>query len=301
MNKYLCSILVFLSFSVCAESTKSGSGQFVLPGGEDRTEKTLSVYYHIPGGAHADSPVVLVIPGAGRNAWSYRDAWISSAEEKGIIVVSPSYSEEFYPRFWNYNIARMIDNVKINAAKTDFESYSIVDDPKEWIFNDFDRIFSEVQKRFELTTDEYDIFGHSAGGQILHRFAMFYDSEKVNRIVSANSGWYTVPDLDAEFPLGLVNAPIKDGAITKAFSKKLVVFLGEQDDENETRGHLVKNPRMNKQGLHRLARGEFFFSAAKKQAKHLQTEFNWERVIVPKVGHDYKKMSEAASEYLYSD
>ena len=290
---------MLFSCLVNADESLIGSSNFILSGGEDRVEKEISVYVHIPKNWKKDSPVVLVIPGAGRNAWSYRDAWVEQSEKKGVIVISPSYSEDFYPRFWNYNIARMISNVTINESKTDFESYSISENPSEWIFNDFDRIFEDVKSKFGLTTEQYDMFGHSAGGQILHRFALFYDSKSVNRILASNSGWYTVPNFDAEFPIGLINAPLTQEALKVAFSKRLVVFLGELDNENETRGHLVKNQRMNVQGLHRLERGVFFYSSAMREAKSQGVRFNWEKVIIPNVGHDYKKMSAAAAEYLY--
>ncbi len=299
MKKYVLLVFFILPGVVMAELMSTGSGNFMLAGGEGRVEKEIAVYFHVPQNWRKDSPIVLVIPGAGRNAWSYRDAWIDASEKKAAIVVSPSYSEESYPRFWNYNIARMIDDVKINKSKTDFVSFSITESPNEWIFSDFDRIFDVVKNRLGLVTEKYDIFGHSAGGQILHRFAIFYDSEKVGRILSSNSGWYTVPFYEAEFPLGLINAPVTKEMLNNAFSKNLVVFLGELDNENETRGHLVKNPRMNRQGLHRLERGNFFYNTAQEQAQALDADFKWKKVVIPGVGHDYRKMSVAASEYLY--
>lgn len=193
----------------------------------------------------------------------------------------------------------MIGDVKINAERTDFESYSISMNPNEWIFNDFDRFFEVVRSKLDLSTQKYDLFGHSAGGQILHRFAIFYNSSKVDRILASNSGWYTVPDFDTRFPTGLDDAPVTSDQVKQSFSKKLVVFLGELDNENETRGHLVKNERMNKQGLHRLERGSYFFDFSKKQAHAMGADFVWQKVIVPDVGHDYRRMSLAAANYLY--
>lgn len=299
MNKFILYFCLLFSFFVSAEENRVGSSNFMLPGGVGRVEKEISVYVHVPKTWRKDSPVVLVIPGAGRNAWSYRDAWVEESEKRGVIVVSPSYSEDFYPRFWNYNIARMISDVEINKSKTDFESFSISENPSDWIFNDFDRIFEVVKSKFGLTAEKYDVFGHSAGGQILHRFAIFFESQRVSRILASNSGWYTVPSFEAKFPAGLINAPITEEELKVAFSRKLIVFLGELDNENETRGHLVKNQRVNVQGLHRLERGNFFYSSAEKEAKSRGVDFNWEKVIVPNVGHDYKKMSVEAAEYLY--
>ncbi|MCH6258106.1 hypothetical protein MLD52_16210 [Puniceicoccaceae bacterium K14] len=300
MKTYLSLVFLFFASLAFAEPLSEGSGDFAIPGGKGRSEKEIRLYYHVPQTWKQDSPVVIVVPGAGRNGWSYRDAWEAESEEKGIVVVSPHYSKEFYPRFWNYNMARMIGNVEINKEKTDFESFSISKKPDEWIFSDFDRMFDIVKAKLGLETEQYDIFGHSAGGQILHRFAIFNSSKKVNRIVSSNSGWYTVPSYDTEFPTGLVNAPISKGDLKQVFSKNLVVFLGELDDENETRGHLVKNERMNKRGLHRLERCNYFYGTAREQARVQGYEFNWEKIVVPGVGHDYKKMSVAASKFLYA-
>ena len=38
---------------------------------------------------------------------------------------------------------------------------------------------------------QYDIFGHSAGGQIVHRMAIFHPDSKARRMVAANSAFYT--------------------------------------------------------------------------------------------------------------
>ena len=38
------------------------------------------------------------------------------------------------------------------------------------------------------------MFGHSAGGQFVHRFVQFKPNSRVNYAISANAGWYTVPD-----------------------------------------------------------------------------------------------------------
>lgn len=137
--------------------------------------------------------------------------------------------------------------------------------------------FNVVKGKLGLTAKKYDLFGHSAGGQILHRFALFYKSEKADRILSSNSGWYTVPDYHSDFPAGLKNAPTSIKQITQSFSTKLAVFLGELDNVSETRGDLVKNEGMNMQGLHRLKRGTFFFDSAKRQADVLQADFVWKK------------------------
>ena len=141
------------------------------------------------------------------------------------------------------------------------------------------------------------MFGHSAGGQILHRFAIFHPKNKANRILAANSGWYTLPVDSEDFPYGLTNTIQSANKVD--FSSNLIIFLGEKDDSNEKRGSLRRNSEADKQGLHRLARGNYFFDTSKETATKLNKDFNWELEVVGGIGHDYRKMGEAAADYLY--
>jgi len=154
-----------------------------------------------------------------------------------------------------------------------------------------------VKDDLQLTTETYDLFGHSAGGQIAHRLALFSSNHNAKRILAANSGWYTVPTDEEDFPVGLKNSGIRSKQIN--FTKKLVLFIGEKDNANETRGELRHTPELDKQGLHRLSRGRYFYRMATKMANESGSAFNWNLEIVPGIGHDYQKMSEAAADYLY--
>jgi hypothetical protein len=283
------------------ENISSGSGKFTLDGGIGHTEKTIEIYYHLPASYDENTKVIIVIPGAGRNGWSYRDSWVEASEKYNLLVLSPSYSDELYPRFWNYNIARMLSDVKINKSKTAIESYKVVNEPTEWIFSDFDRIFDYSVQRFKLKSKTYDMFGHSAGGQISHRYALFHPNNKANRILASNSGWYTVPTFEENFPYGLKEGVVSKEQVGSVFMSKLTIFLGELDNEHETRGHLVRNPQIDIQGTYRLSRGKHFFQRAKELARNIEAEFNWNIEIVPSVGHDYKNMGKAAATFLYSE
>lgn len=272
------------------------SGEFLIDGGLQE-EKQIIIHYYKPRNLKSESPVVIVLPGAGRNGDEYRDAWIEKAIKYNILVLSPEYSEKHYPEFWSYNLAGMITDVEINDERTAMTGFKISKNPKEWIYRDFDRIFNLAKGKLNLKTDTYDLFGHSAGGQILHRLAIFKSDNKANRILSSNSGWYTVPTDKEDFPTGLNDCYLLEKEID--FSKNLVLFLGEKDDANETRGDLRRSPEVDKQGLHRLERGIFFYNESKKIASELNSEFNWKSEIIPNVGHDYRQMSKAAADYLY--
>lgn len=270
---------------------KPGSGKFLVEGGSVPA-KTITVHYHSPANFTKTSSVLLVLPGSGRNADDYRDAWKEASETYGILVLALGYPEQHYPGFWSYNLAGMLYDIDSNK-----ETFSIETESSKWIFNDFDRIFHLVKKALSLQQDHYDMFGHSAGGQLLHRYALFGTSRNANRIVAANSGWYTLPTAMTPFPYGLGKSTFANKKID--FDKKLIIFLGEKDNADETKGHLRHGPVVDQQGFHRLERGAYFYNLAKKEAKVHNKQFHWRMEIVPNIGHDHKKMSVKAALLLY--
>lgn len=274
-----------------------GSGEFRYE--NSRNGKHVIIHYFHPKKLNKSSSVIFIIPGAGRNGNTYRDTWIEYADKYNLLILAPEYSEDSYPGFWNYNLAGMITDVKINKERTGMDSFKISLNEDEWILHDFDKIFDTVKAHLKLKTDTYDMFGHSAGGQLLHRLALYKPVSKANRILASNAGWYTVPDNESVFPYGLKNSTATDESIRKAFGTRLVVFLGQKDDQNETRGDLVRSPEVDKQGTHRLARGKYFYDKAAQYAKVLGVTLKWAIIIIPGVGHDHAAMSRAAAHYLY--
>ncbi|OQP53511.1 hypothetical protein A4R26_05880 [Niastella populi] len=276
---------------------KAGSGKFSFA--NSRNGKQVTVHYYLPKTLNKNSPVLFVMHGAGRNGGPYRDTWVEHADRYNVLVLAPEYSDDKYPGFWNYNLAGMISDVKVNKERTGIDSYKINSKKEEWVFDDFDEIFDAVKDSLKLKVKTYDMFGHSAGGQILHRLAMFKPGSKANRILASNSGWYTVPDSTALFPYGLKNSTATKKLLTKAFKAQLIVFLGEKDNENEKRGDLVRSAEVDVQGTGRLARGKYFYTKAKQYADALRVGLKWKLVIVPDVGHDHIAMGNAAAKYLY--
>jgi len=289
-----------------------GSGSFSVKGGKNKENNTVNVFYHKPKGFNEHSQVLIVIPGAGRNADDYRDSWISASEKYNTLILSPSYKEKEYD-FAAYHLGGIIENIKFLKApkqekynnrmvfKIDDKdlSFSKNYDSKSFIFEDFDRIFDNAVRALNTKQTQYDIFGHSAGGQIAHRLAVFKPNTKVNRILASNSGSYTVPSLQEKLPFGTLDALLSKRHLKEAFSENLVLFIGEKDNENETGGMILHSPDVNKQGLHRLSRAHYFYDESKKMAAELGLEFNWQLKIVPNVGHNYRLMGQAAASYLY--
>lgn len=281
-----------------------------MAGGLGHETDTIAIYYHKPKTFVTKTRVLIVIPGSGRNGDDYRDAWTETSERYDILELSPFYTEEKYP-YSSYYLGSTVKDVNIYKGITfkrnsnqvfmdeKANSFDVHNNTKEWIYNDFDRIFETVKRNLQLEQEQYDMFGHSVGGQILHRFALLFPNSKANRILASNVGSYTVPDNNVSFPFGLKNIEISSASLSKSFQKKLVLFLGEEDDENEKGGLLLRSITADKQGLHRLVRGNYFYTKSTEFAKQNKYSLKWKLVIIPKVGHSKRKMAKAAAIYLY--
>ncbi|WP_424930253.1 alpha/beta fold hydrolase [Amaricoccus tamworthensis] len=290
-------------------SLPEGVGSFEL---SDPGMAGLTVHYVRPGSFTSTSPILLVIPGAGRNSDDYRDAWIDAACASGTLVAALGYSEETHDfaannmggtisnlQFDNPNFSRVSDaatTITLNDADIRFD---MVTNREEWMFDDFDRVFARLVQMTGSGQDTYDIFGHSAGGQILHRFAVFAPHSKARVIIAANSGFYTFPDLSRALPTGMEGTGLTETDLSQAFGKRLVLMLGALDNDDRAGGTLLHTPYIDQsQGLGRFDRGLRFFGHAREEAERIGAEFHWRLEVIDGVGHDYRAMSSAAADYL---
>ena len=254
----------------------------------------------------------MVIPGSGRNGDDYRDSWIEASEKHSVLILSPSYSEKDYS-YADYHLGGLIQEFDMRKGVTfkkhsnqvhmdeDIVKFIPNTNSNQWIYNDFDRIFLIAKRTVKSKQQKYDMFGHSAGGQILHRFALIYPNSKANRILASNAGSYTLPDTNTVIPFGVKNIGLNDKSLKKSFKKHLILFLGELDNANEKGGRLLRSKTTDKQGTHRLARGTYFYKKSLETAALLKTKFNWELKIITGIGHNQRKMAKAAANYLYED
>lgn len=295
--------------AVISQTLHLGSGNFDF---ETVKGINISVFYYKPKQFGPDTKILLVVPGAGRGAWEYRDNWVAAAEKYNVLIVSPSYSEQDYD-YAAYNLSGILSSVKFtNFTTAQIEGrvhkYFVQDrdilkgdatKPATWIFQDFERLFDKTVKATHSSQQKYDIFGHSAGGQILSRMALYQPRSKANRIIAANSGSYTLPSFEYDFPIGLGASNFNETSLNQSFSAQLTILVGEQDNDGETRGTLLHTPTLDKQGLGRLSRGKYFYEAAQTQANRLNTEFKWQLHLVEGIGHESKEMGQVAAKLLY--
>lgn len=293
-------------------SLAEGAGLFTAAGGRGHEAARIQVHYYRPRRFSRRSPILLVIPGEGRDADEYRDAWIEAADSTGLFVAALGYPAADYD-FAAYQMGGVVKDLVIRNMPRDAngeppsrislrdEDISLAFNPRpdEWLFRDFDRIFGLIVRATRSERSGYDLFGHSAGGQILHRAVLFNPRSRAERIVAGNAGLYTYPDFDLPLPNGLAGAGLTGPELKPAFAARLTLLLGERDDAVETRGTMLHTPTIDRFGIDRLSRGRRFFELSQGKALALSAPFNWKLEVVPGVGHDFRAMTTAAARYLY--
>jgi pimeloyl-ACP methyl ester carboxylesterase len=227
--------------------------------------------------------------GGGRNSDDYRDAWIELADQYHVLILAPEFSDKAFPNARGYNLGGMESFLGFDRA------------PEHWAFSVIDPMVQAVMDGIGSTRDVYDLFGHSAGGQFVHRLVLFCPDAAIDRAVAANSGWYTLPTRNERFPYGLRSAPGPEVRLELSMGKELIVMLGELDNSASAGGHLRTTPEAMRQGSGRRQRGEYFLETAKQEASERGHDLSWRMTVVPDVGHNYRRMAIAAATILYGD
>lgn len=270
--------LIIFSAVGCASSKQYsdlpvGAGDFTMAEVTGASQDDLKVFYYRPPAWSVDRPILIVLHGLKRNADEYRDAWIKNAEDQNFLVVCPEFTEKKFPGTRYYNLGNVVDEEEGGEVQ-----------PREaWTFSVIDRVFDEVRNRTGAKRTTFALFGHSAGSQFVHRYLLFNPETKADKIISANAGWYTMPDSGIEFPYGIKSMPVSNDELIKLFSRPIIIMLGEQDIK--TGGVLRHTAQADEQGMNRLERGIKYFNVAKAKASELGVPFQWQLIIVPGVGH----------------
>ena len=114
----------------------------------------------------------------------------------------------------------------------------------------------------------YGLFGHSAGGQFVHRMLSFGYREHVAVAVSANAGTYAMPDLGIAWPFGLGETDLDADALRALLRFRITVMTGTQDIKTTGR-FFPKGPRSMRQGGTRHERAHNYVAAGRAAATAL--------------------------------
>lgn len=260
-----------------------GAGSFLYK--PLRTDVPLRVWYYWPVGLTRTSDFMVVMHGVNRDAKNYRDVWVQYAVRENFLLVVPEFSQGDYPGSKSYNLG----NIRSSSGQ--------LNPVEQWTFMLIEELFDYLKRITNSSAKTYNIFGHSAGAQFVHRLVMLVPNVRVKTAIAANAGWYTIPTETATFPYGLGTINKTEREMGSAFEKRLIVLLGTNDtDTNHER--LRKDPEVMIQGCHRLERGQYFFEQSRGIAERTGLPFYWELNYAQGVSHDFVKISSIAAGLL---
>jgi hypothetical protein len=245
-------------------------------------DRTLLLHSARPRRHDPATPVLFVHHGVGRNGADYRDYWMRLVDEAGILAISIEFPEESFPEYLWYHFGNLHDQ-------------SGIPNPREqWTYGIDERLFAALQDQGLTNRQRYGLFGHSAGGQFVHRMLSFGFRDRVAVAVSANAGTYAMPDLATPWPFGLGETNLDADALRELLEFPITVMTGTLD--TKTTGKFFPNgPRSMRQGGTRHERAHNYVRAGHTAAAALQTRCAWTVINVTDVGHDGERMSIAAA------
>ncbi len=140
--------------------------------------------------------------------------WAALAEQNGWVVLSPQFDQD---RFGDEYQALNLDG----ELRADRRLHELV------------ALAGELLPGISI--DRFRLFGFSGGAQFVHRYAMLHPA-RVERAVAAGADWYTFPDPDLPYPLG-----VSDGSLpadldfdADAFNAVPLLLLAGETDGSES-------------------------------------------------------------------
>jgi len=244
--------------------------------------RPIVIHTYRPAAHGPDDPVVLVQHGIKRNGDEYRDFWIEAAERHQLLIVASTFPAAAFPGPESYNNGLVVGEGGAIRPRSG------------WLYGIPARVFQALRATGVTRRPKARLFGHSAGGQFVHRLMAVEAHEAFEAVFAANSGWYTLPALDQPFPEGLGGLGFGTSDLARWFAYPMVILAGDRDIDVNSE-NLPRHPEAMAQGPTRYARSAYFHDYARSEAARLGLEFNWKRVTVPGVAHDGAAMSRAAA------
>ncbi len=238
-------------------------------------------YVYVPTGLSASTRVVVIMHGTMRNAHEYIEGWIAWAEHTDHVLLAPRFDRAGWPGSRSYHLG----NVLRDGARNHESS---------WAFTAVEALHDGVRSELCLDDRSFALWGHSAGGQFVHRFLLFRPHTRIRAAIAAGCGWFTVPDLGTRFPYGLRHPVLGfgEGEALRYVRTPLTIMRGTLDTVRDA--HLRTSRAAEAQGPNRYERA----GHAHRAARRLDPGSSWRLTDVPGVGHDWTAMAPVAQAIL---
>ena len=263
-------------------------GRFALPwqAGSGALHLPITLNCYRPEGVAADAPVVLVQHGVLRNGDDYRDFWMPAADRYGLQIMAPTFSNEHWPGVESYN------NGSIWTEDDGLR------DAEYWAYQAVKSLAQQLRDTGMVRNQPLYLFGHSAGGQFVHRLVSTLGADGFAGVVAGNPGWYTLPNTAPTFPEGLAGIGLPDNALARLLATPMVILAGDQDTDTSD-PNLPAEPAALRQGPHRFARARHYYAAGQAAAQALGMPLAWQLHEVAGIGHDGAAMSHVCAHWWF--
>ncbi len=242
----------------------------------------VELNYILPQSVDEDTKILFVIHGNSRNAEDYLKLWERLVMDKNLIVIAPKFDKNNFGNF--------------NTLQTSTSSGRILRNKEKYLNKSISFFFNFFKTKFNLKTDNYMMYGHSAGAQFIHRYMMLSDDYRISNVVIANAGWYTFIN-NNKYPYGISGTPIEISKqrIDWFLSRDITLLIGEDDKGNIS---LNNSKGALEQGLNRNIRAKNYFSNLTKYSEKNKIPFRWRYKEIKGVSHENKKMTIIASNII---
>ncbi len=242
-------------------------------------------YLYVPTGLSAGTRVLVVMHGTLRNAHEYIEGWTAWAERTDHVVVAPTFDRAAWPGRSGYHLGNVLhDDCRRGAPNHE----------ASWAFTVVEALHDRVRRELCLNDPSFALWGHSAGGQFVHRFLLFKPRARIRAAIAAGCGWFTVPDLSTAFPYGLRHPRLgfAEEDARRYVHAPLSLLRGTVDTTRDP--HLRTSRAAEAQGPNRYERAGHMHRAAKR----LDPDTSWRLIDIPGLGHDWMGMATVAQALL---
>ncbi len=229
-------------------------------------DPTQTYYLCLPLSLRTDAPVLVCVHGISRNAEEHMRHLAPLAQQRGVVVVAPLFPQAEFPDYQRLGRTG-------HGRRADFALHEIL---------------AELRRSAGVAVDRIYLFGHSGGAQFVHRYVMANPAEVARFVVSA-AGWYTYPDPDQPFPLGIGPSPLLPDLHLDPDTFLRVagcVLVGEGDTR---RGRSLRTAPLvdAKQGRTRIERALRWAEAMNREAARRGLPPPVDLHVLPQAGHRF--------------
>ncbi|HEB96043.1 MAG TPA: hypothetical protein ENI96_06410 [Sedimenticola thiotaurini] len=240
-------------------------------------------WLYLPAGPLRRDELLVAVHGISRNAREQADHFARLAERQGVVLAAPLFN-----RGGNRGYQRLAGGAGVRADRILLQ------------------IVDEVARLRHRPVTRLALFGYSAGGQFVHRFALLHP-RLVSRYAIGAAGWYTLPDEGIPFPRGIGAGrehPAPEIDLPAFLEIPSLVLVGDRDTRRD--GSLNTAPGIDRcQGRNRVERAVRWVGAMNARCQDLGMPAKHRLQTLAGIGHDFRqcmlfgRMGERVMQHLF--